>query len=125
MALPRARIGIDGRSAQLRPDKSRVNPSPVGCGGTLCHWRYGHDDQRAPPELRRRGNCSGCNRLNDHSVAVWMAHGDADTVVPLADGKIALAVFSEKNHFRPNGAVGGGQKCLSPGERSLEYIGCP
>ncbi len=40
---------------------------------------------------------SGCNRNGAAPVAVWMAHGTNDDVVPLSDGKAGLAVFLEKN----------------------------
>jgi predicted esterase len=39
---------------------------------------------------------SGCDQVNDHPIAVWMAHGDTDTVVPLADGMDALDIFLER-----------------------------
>jgi poly(3-hydroxybutyrate) depolymerase len=41
-------------------------------------------------------NYSGCER-SGLPIAVWMAHGDADDVVSLADGKTALNVFLETN----------------------------
>jgi hypothetical protein len=31
-----------------------------------------------------------------HPIAVWMSHGDSDTVVPLADGKAALDLFVKR-----------------------------
>jgi poly(3-hydroxybutyrate) depolymerase len=40
---------------------------------------------------------SGCDQPNMHPIAVWMAHGDNDTVVPLADGKDALNLFIARN----------------------------
>jgi poly(3-hydroxybutyrate) depolymerase len=40
---------------------------------------------------------SGCDERNMHPIAVWMAHGDNDTVVPLADGKDALEIFLRRN----------------------------
>jgi polyhydroxybutyrate depolymerase len=39
---------------------------------------------------------SGCDQVNDHPIAVWMAHGDNDTVVPNPDGRDALAIFVER-----------------------------
>jgi poly(3-hydroxybutyrate) depolymerase len=36
---------------------------------------------------------SGCDQVNMHPIAVWMSHGDADTTVPIADGKAALDIF--------------------------------
>jgi poly(3-hydroxybutyrate) depolymerase len=41
---------------------------------------------------------SGCDQVNDHPIAVWMAHGDSDTVVPLDDGKAALDIFVARSH---------------------------
>jgi polyhydroxybutyrate depolymerase len=40
---------------------------------------------------------SGCDQPNMHPIAVWMAHGDNDTVVPLSDGKDALNLFLARN----------------------------
>jgi poly(3-hydroxybutyrate) depolymerase len=40
---------------------------------------------------------SGCTQTNEQPIAVWMAHGTTDNVVPLDDGKAALAVFLERN----------------------------
>jgi len=40
---------------------------------------------------------SGCKQANDHPVAVFLMHGDNDTVVPLADGQAARDVFLERN----------------------------
>jgi poly(3-hydroxybutyrate) depolymerase len=39
---------------------------------------------------------SECNQVNSHPIAVWMAHGDNDTVVPLSDGLNALNIFLER-----------------------------
>ena len=39
---------------------------------------------------------SGCDQVNMHPIAVWMAHGDNDTTVPLADGKAALDIFVKR-----------------------------
>jgi hypothetical protein len=40
---------------------------------------------------------SGCREPNTHPIAVWMAHGDNDTTVPLADGMAALNKFLSRN----------------------------
>lgn len=40
---------------------------------------------------------SGCNDTKNDPIAVWMAHGTGDNVVPLANGKSALSHFIEKN----------------------------
>jgi polyhydroxybutyrate depolymerase len=39
---------------------------------------------------------SGCDQVNMHPIAVWMAHGDNDTTVPMADGKAALDIFVKR-----------------------------
>ncbi len=39
----------------------------------------------------------GCKATNNHPIAVWMAHGDSDTVVPIADGISARDKFLTKN----------------------------
>jgi polyhydroxybutyrate depolymerase len=39
----------------------------------------------------------GCKATNNHPIAVWMANGDNDTTVPLADGMTALNKFLTKN----------------------------
>lgn len=40
---------------------------------------------------------SGCDDTNEDPIAVWMAHGTSDGVVPLNDGKTALQHFIGKN----------------------------
>lgn len=40
---------------------------------------------------------SGCDKSTEDPIAVWMAHGTSDNVVPLSDGKTALSYFIEKN----------------------------
>jgi poly(3-hydroxybutyrate) depolymerase len=40
---------------------------------------------------------SGGNRNSTLPIAVWMSHGDSDSVVPVADGEAALALFLKKN----------------------------
>jgi poly(3-hydroxybutyrate) depolymerase len=40
---------------------------------------------------------SGGNRSSTRPIAMWMSHGDADDVVPLADGEAALNVFLKNN----------------------------
>ncbi|MFC1642252.1 hypothetical protein ACFL5O_06135, partial [Myxococcota bacterium] len=44
---------------------------------------------------------SECNQVNQHPIAVWMAHGDNDTVVPLGDGMDALNLFLERSQCEP------------------------
>jgi poly(3-hydroxybutyrate) depolymerase len=40
---------------------------------------------------------SGCREPNMNPIALWLAHGDNDTVVPLADGQEARDKFLERN----------------------------
>jgi polyhydroxybutyrate depolymerase len=40
---------------------------------------------------------SGGNRSSTKPIAVWMSHGDADDVVPIADGEAALKIFLKNN----------------------------
>ncbi len=40
---------------------------------------------------------SGCDKSSEDPIAVWMAHGKSDDVVPLSHGKEALQYFIEKN----------------------------
>lgn len=40
---------------------------------------------------------SGCKEPNMHPIAVWLAHGNNDTVVPLADGQKARDKFLARN----------------------------
>jgi poly(3-hydroxybutyrate) depolymerase len=40
---------------------------------------------------------SGGSRSSTRPIAVWMAHGTADDVVPIADGEAALAIFLKNN----------------------------
>lgn len=40
---------------------------------------------------------SGCDKSQDDPIAMWMAHGKSDDVVPLSDGKTALKHFIDKN----------------------------
>ncbi len=60
---------------------------------------------------------SGCKETSDRPIAVWMAHGTSDTVVPLEDGKAALAVFVEKNHCTEQTAPTEPSPCVA-------YEGC-
>ena len=60
---------------------------------------------------------SGCDQTNMHPIAVWMAHGDNDTIVPLADGKDALDVFVAKNKCQAQTAPVEPSPCVA-------YQGC-
>lgn len=60
---------------------------------------------------------SGCKEANDHPIAVWMAHGTSDTVVPISAAKQALELFAKRN---------GCQTTTSPATPSpcVAYEGC-
>lgn len=60
---------------------------------------------------------SGCKQANDHPVAVFLMHGDNDTVVPLADGQEARDVFLERN------ACGTATSPVDPSP-CVSYSGC-
>lgn len=60
---------------------------------------------------------SGCDQVNTHPIAVWMAHGDNDTVVPLADGKAALELFVARNKCQAQTAAVSPSPCVA-------YQGC-
>ncbi len=60
---------------------------------------------------------SGCTQTNSHPIAVWMSHGDADTVVPLADGKAALDLFVSRNQCQTQTAPVSPSPCVA-------YQGC-
>ncbi|HWA77860.1 MAG TPA: Ricin and poly(3-hydroxybutyrate) depolymerase fusion [Polyangiaceae bacterium] len=60
---------------------------------------------------------SGCNKATDHPIAVWMSHGDNDTVVPLADGKDALNLFVARNKCQTTTAAVSPSPCVA-------YQGC-
>jgi poly(3-hydroxybutyrate) depolymerase len=59
---------------------------------------------------------SGCED-GEAPIAVWGAHGDNDTVVPLADGERALDVFLERNHCESEATPVDPSPCVS-------YSGC-
>jgi poly(3-hydroxybutyrate) depolymerase len=60
---------------------------------------------------------SGCDQVNTHPIAVWMSHGDNDTVVPLADGKAALELFVKRNQCQSQTASVAPSPCVA-------YQGC-
>ena len=60
---------------------------------------------------------SGCDQVNMHPIAVWMAHGDNDTTVPLADGKAALDIFVKRAQCQPQTMPVTPSPCVS-------YQGC-
>ncbi|HET9934212.1 MAG TPA: Ricin and poly(3-hydroxybutyrate) depolymerase fusion [Polyangiaceae bacterium] len=60
---------------------------------------------------------SGCDQVNMHPIAVWMAHGDNDTVVPLADGKAALDIFLKRSQCQTQTSPVSPSPCVA-------YQGC-
>jgi poly(3-hydroxybutyrate) depolymerase len=60
---------------------------------------------------------SGCDQVNMHPIAVWMAHGDADTTVPIADGKAALDIFVARSQCQA-------QTSAVPPDPCVAYQGC-
>jgi polyhydroxybutyrate depolymerase len=60
---------------------------------------------------------SGCDQPNMHPIAVWMSHGDHDSVVPLADGKDALNLFIARNKCQAQTAPVAPSPCVA-------YQGC-
>lgn len=60
---------------------------------------------------------SGCDQLNMHPIAVWMSHGDADTTVPLADGKAALDIFVARSQCQAQTTPATPSPCVA-------YEGC-
>jgi poly(3-hydroxybutyrate) depolymerase len=60
---------------------------------------------------------SGCDQVNMHPIAVWMSHGDADNVVPIADGKAALDIFVARSQCQAQTAPVMPEPCVA-------YQGC-
>lgn len=60
---------------------------------------------------------SGCDQENEHPIAVWMAHGDNDTTVPLSDGMDALNIFLARAQCQPDTAAVEPSPCVA-------YQGC-
>ena len=60
---------------------------------------------------------SGCDRNNARPIAVWNSHGDADDVVPLANGRAALDVFVERNQCQMTTSATTPSPCVA-------YQGC-
>jgi poly(3-hydroxybutyrate) depolymerase len=60
---------------------------------------------------------SGGNRSSTKPIAVWMSHGDADDVVPIADGEAALNIFLKNN------GCGTGTAAVNPSP-CVAYDGC-
>jgi poly(3-hydroxybutyrate) depolymerase len=60
---------------------------------------------------------SGCKEPNKHPIALWLAHGNADNVVPLADGQEARDKFLARNGCGATTAPTEPSPCVS-------YEGC-
>jgi hypothetical protein len=52
-----------------------------------------------------------------HPIAVWMSHGEADTTVPIADGKAALDIFVARSKCQA-------QTSPVPPDPCVAYQGC-
>lgn len=85
--------------ANLCIDQSRIFSLGFSYGGMMSDeigTEMG-DVFRAIAPMSDACYSGGCKATNNHPIAVWMAHGDNDTVVPLADGMTALNKFLTKN----------------------------
>jgi poly(3-hydroxybutyrate) depolymerase len=85
--------------ANLCVDQSRIFSTGFSYGGMMSDeigTEMG-DVFRAIAPMSDACYSGGCKATNNHPIAVWMAHGDNDTTVPLADGMTALNKFLTKN----------------------------
>ena len=85
--------------ANLCIDQSRIFSTGFSYGGMMSDeigTEMG-DVFRAIAPMSDACYSGGCRATNNHPIAVWMAHGDNDTTVPLADGMTALNKFLTKN----------------------------
>jgi polyhydroxybutyrate depolymerase len=85
--------------ANLCIDQSRIFSTGFSYGGMMSDeigTEMG-DVFRAIAPMSDACYSGGCKATNNHPIAVWMAHGDNDTTVPLADGMTALNKFLTKN----------------------------
>jgi polyhydroxybutyrate depolymerase len=85
--------------ANLCIDQARIFSTGFSYGGMMSDeigTEMG-DVFRAIAPMSDACYSGGCKASNNHPIAVWMAHGDNDTVVPLADGMTALNKFLTKN----------------------------
>jgi polyhydroxybutyrate depolymerase len=74
------RAMLDHFNANLCIDQSRIFSTGFSYGGMMSDAFY-----------------SGCREPNMNPIAVWLAHGDNDTVVSLADGQEVRDKFLERN----------------------------
>ena len=85
--------------ANLCIDQSRIFSTGFSYGGMMSDeigTEMG-DVFRAIAPMSDACYSGGCKATNNHPIAVWMAHGDNDQTVPLADGMTALNKFLTKN----------------------------
>jgi len=85
--------------ANLCIDQSRIFSTGFSYGGMMSDeigTEMG-DVFRAIAPMSDACYSGGCKASNNHPIAVWMAHGDNDMTVPLADGMTALNKFLTKN----------------------------
>jgi len=85
--------------ANLCIDQSRIFSTGFSYGGMMSDeigTEMG-DVFRAIAPMSDACYSGGCKATNNHPIAVWMAHGDNDGTVPLADGMTALNKFLTKN----------------------------
>jgi polyhydroxybutyrate depolymerase len=60
---------------------------------------------------------SGCDQVNMHPIAAWIAHGSSDTTVPPADGMAAVDIFTKRNQCQAQTAPVTPSPCVA-------YQGC-
>ncbi|XXX77492.1 prolyl oligopeptidase family serine peptidase [Sorangium sp. So ce134] len=92
------RAMLDRFRAELCIDETRIFSTGFSYGGMMSYaigCAMG-DDFRAIASMSG-ALYSGCED-GDSPVAMWGAHGDADDVVPVAQGRSARDVFIERNH---------------------------
>ncbi|WP_437724755.1 alpha/beta hydrolase family esterase [Sorangium sp. So ce861] len=91
------RAMLDRLRAELCIDESRIFSTGFSYGGMMSYaigCAMGDVFRAIAP--MSGALYSGCDD-GDHPVAMWGAHGDADNVVPLDNGRTALDVFLERN----------------------------
>ncbi|KYF79897.1 Ricin and poly(3-hydroxybutyrate) depolymerase fusion [Sorangium cellulosum] len=92
------RAMLDRLRGELCIDQSRIFSTGFSYGGMMSYaigCAMG-DDFRAIASMSG-ALYSGCED-GDHPVAMWGAHGNADDVVPVDNGRSARDVFLERNH---------------------------
>jgi poly(3-hydroxybutyrate) depolymerase len=92
------RAMLDRFRADLCIDQSRIFSTGFSYGGMMSYavgCAMGDVFRAIAP--MSGALYSGCED-GDNPVAMWGSHGDADTVVPLDNGRSARDVFIERNH---------------------------